>query len=273
MNADLFRQAVRGLALFCAMAPLAGVAHAGSLNVNPIRVTLSAKQPVAALTLRNAGAEPTVVQIETSAWSQSMGKDVLTPSSDVLATPPIFTIAPGATQILRVGLRKQPQASGELTYRLILREVPPKKPTPGLRVALTISMPVFVLPPSGVAPDVKWKATRTADGKIRMQATNGGNAHVQVGKIDLKAEGKDVGSRGVSEYVLPGNSREWVVDASAKHSVGTLLRVVAKTDAGMMEADVPLEAEVATAAAGTAATPTAASTTPPAATPASLAAR
>src|SRR6185312_9864851 len=145
--------ALWGLALLTAGV---STALAGSFTVNPVRLTLSATQAVAAVTVKNVGDEATVVQLETSSWTQHDGQDVLTSSSEILATPPIITIPPGASRIIRVGLRRAPDPQRELTYRLFLREVPPPEPlAQSLRVALLISMPVFVVPPQSVAPEVQ----------------------------------------------------------------------------------------------------------------------
>jgi fimbrial chaperone protein len=249
-------QAPSGLAVFFAALSVMGMgaAHAGSFSVNPVRVTLSAKQPVAAITVRNAGAEPAVVQLETSAWSQDQGKDVLVPSTDVLATPPIFTVAPGKTQILRIGLRRPSTATDETTYRLILREVPPATPAEGLRVALKISMPVFVVPAASVAPALQWRATRTADGQIRVRVTNTGTAHVQMTKIDLAlAEGgTELGSHTLADYVLPGNTRSWTVKTASPAAVGAKVRIKSMTDAGAFDTSAALEVETADGGAPTA---------------------
>ncbi len=254
MNRSIVGQAARGLAIFFAGC---GLAQASSFSVNPVRVTLSAKQPVAAITVRNSSAEPTVVQLDTNSWSQEQGKDALMPSGDLLATPPIFTIPAGGTQIVRVGLRGARTSSAEVTYRLLLREVPPTKPQlQGLRVTLNVSMPVFVLPATPVAPDLKWRATRAADGKVNVYATNSGNAHVQVGKLEVTAGGAAIGRREIAEYVLPGNTRNWTVDASNIPATGTKLHISATSDAGAFESDIALEADAsATAMASTGGAP------------------
>ena len=234
-------QVLRGLAVVTA--PLS-VAHAGSFAVNPVRVTLSATQTVAAVTVQNVGSEPTVVQLETSTWTQHDGADVLAPTSEVLATPPILTIQPGASRVIRVGLRRAPDARQELTYRLFLREVPPPEPiSQGLRVALLVSMPIFVVPPRLPAPDVHWRALRTQDGKIRVQATNTGASHIQLGQLDvaLSADGTKLSSRNMSEYVLPNNSREWTVDAKSLPPTGTLLSILDQADTGKVRSEVKLE--------------------------------
>jgi fimbrial chaperone protein len=241
MNRHLIGRALRGLAVFFAGL---GVAHAGSFSVNPVRVTLSSKQPVAAITVRNSGSEPAVIQLETSAWSQEQGQDVLVPSTDVLATPPIFTVAPGKTQILRIGLRRPAAGAGESTYRLVLREVPSSAQTTGLRVALMISMPVFVMPAREVAPKLEWRASRTTDGQIRVHATNKGDAHVQLTKIELAEGGKILGGRNVADYVLPGNTRSWLLK-SASAAADAKIQIRSVTDAGAFNLDVPLEVETA----------------------------
>lgn len=246
MNRSFIGQALRGLAFFSAALLGSTLAHASSFSVNPVRVTLSAKQPVAAITVRNADHEPTVVQLEATAWTQVEGKDVQVPSTDLLATPPIFTLPPGGSQIVRVGLRGARNVSSEVTYRLSLREVPSSQPSiTGLKVALRISMPIFVLPATPVAPDIQWRATREEDGKVRVTATNTGNAHVQLGKLDLLADGNVVGTRSIAEYVLPGNARYWTIETQGPLATGAPMRISATSDAGPLQADVPLEIDTA----------------------------
>lgn len=233
-----FGQAALGLAIFFCGAPLS---HAGSFTVNPVRVTLSADRAVAAITVHNDGSEASVIQLETSHWTQEGGKDVLTPSNEILATPPIFTLSPGASQIVRVGLRRAPDAQRELTYRLVLREVPPPQPiAQGLRVALAISMPVFVVSTGSSFSNLQWQAARLVDGRIRLQATNSGNAHVQVGAIELSsaAGASPVVRQSVATYVLPGNTRGWTFKSAVDVPVGTILRLDAATDGGDVRATV-----------------------------------
>ncbi len=242
MNRQTSGQAALGLALFLCGAPLS---HAGSFTVNPVRVTLSPDQAVAAITVSNAGAEASVIQLETSRWTQQDGRDVLTPTTEILATPPIFTLPPGGSQIVRVGLRRAPDAARELTYRLVLREVPPPQPiAQGLRVALAISMPVFVVSAHPAFSNLQWQAVRLGPGRIRLQATNTGNAHVQIGAVELSLAGGAspvvVARQSVATYVLPGNTRGWTFKSAADAPVGSTLRLDASTDAGDVKAAVTL---------------------------------
>lgn len=232
-------QALAGLALLTAGLT---TANAGSFTVNPVRLSLSAAQSVAAITVKNVGTEATVVQLETFSWAQHDGHDELNSSNEILATPPIITVAPGASRIIRVGLRRPPDPQHELTYRLFLREVPPPEPVAqGLRVALLINMPVFVVPARLAGPSLDWHAIRTRDGNIRIQARNTGPSHVKLGQLDIAAGSTSVASRNLAEYVLPENQREWTVTAKSAPPVGTLLNISSQADVGPLTATVTLE--------------------------------
>ncbi len=220
----------------------ASAASAGSFSVSPVRATLSASQPVGALTVRNTGTEPAVVQLEVVSWSQQDGKDVYTSTREVLATPPIFTVPAGGSQVVRVGLRRAPDPQRELTYRLFLQEVPPppKHDFQGLQIALRIGVPVFVLPAVAAKPVLRWQAARTPEGVLKLSLANSGNAHIQIVnfRLSLPDSAQPWVTQQVSAYVLPGQSRDWIVTANQVPPPGTVLHLFAQTDAGDMQAEV-----------------------------------
>ena len=232
-----------GLALLCAYST---PVFAGSFVVNPVRLTLSANQTVGSLTVKNVGDEATVVQLETQSWTQHDGKDELTPSTEILATPPIITVPAGGSRIVRVGLRRPVDQQRELTYRLFLREVPPPQPlAQGLRVALLISMPVFVEPPHIPGPQVQWHAVRLHDGNIQLQATNSGRSHIQLGQLHIAVagDGSPVATRDMADYILPDNSHTWTIAAQSMPPIGTQLSITSQADVGPVEATIALEDE------------------------------
>src|SRR5690349_2986499 len=96
-----------------------GPAAAGSIAVNPVRVSLTASNVSGALVVRNSGADASVVQLQVLSWSQQDGQDVYVPTKELLATPPIFTVPAGGSQTVRVGLRQRPDARNEAAYRVI----------------------------------------------------------------------------------------------------------------------------------------------------------
>jgi fimbrial chaperone protein len=230
-------QAVLGLALLI----LAGVAEAGAFGVSPIRITLTPQQPAGMLTVSNQSDEESVVQLQANAWSQQDGADVLEPTGDLIAVPPLFTLTPGGSQVVRLGLRRPPAAAGEVTYRLLLREVPPPPADDfmGLQVALNLSLPVFVLPAGGAQPELRWGLARAADGSVELQLNNAGDAHVQLQKFTLTdPEGNVRNSKALSVYLLPGQSRSWPLETDVLSGRWTLS---AETDVGPVEIELVLD--------------------------------
>jgi fimbrial chaperone protein len=223
-----------------------GAAHAGSFQLSPVRVDLRNGETAAALTVRTEGTEPVVVQTSLLAWTQADGADIYLPTQDALATPPIATIPPGGEQILRVGLRRGADPALERSYRLFVQEVPPP-PQPGfqgLRVALRMSVPVFVDPVAKVVRNPEWSATRLPDGRLRVSLANRGNVHLQITDFALRTtpDGPPLAGESQLSYVLAGQSRSWVLAVTgATVPPASALLLKAYTDAGELSASVKVE--------------------------------
>jgi fimbrial chaperone protein len=224
---------MRKIVLLGLLLPFAvATARAGSFAVNPVRLQLSAVQPTAVLHVTNNGKTSTVVQLSLFTWSQTNGKNVLTPTRKLLATPPIFTLPAGGKQIVRVGLLAKPAAHGETAYRLFMTQVPPR-PRPGFRglqVALRMSLPVFVAPRIGTAtPKLVWRIQRLGNGKVKLTVINNGTAHAQMSDLTLAASATGPALARPTTgngYVLPGTSRSWELKlkSRAKHGQMWVLR-------------------------------------------------
>ena len=219
---------------------------AGSFDVNPIRIDLSATARSAALSVRNSGDEAVVVQMSLVAWTQENGQDVYVPTKEILGTPPIATIPPGGEQIVRLGMRRAPDARNELTYRVFLQEVPPP-PKPGfqgLQVALRLSLPVFVQPRQGPAKaTLVWDLQLQGEDTLRLQLNNQGTGHIQVSEIEFFQPGqeKPVASQSSLAYVLPGQSRAWEFKTQSVRLKPTdRLRMKVTTDAGSVDTEIDL---------------------------------
>lgn len=235
------RAAHAAIGAACACALWSACAAGASLEVNPVRLTLSRAQLVAALTVRNAGDRPAVLHLKLMAWAQDGAADRYAPTRELLATPPIFTLAPGATQTVRVGLRRAIDAERELAYRLYLQEVPDSvsPAATGVRIALRIGVPVFVLPEAPAAPLLRWRAERAA-GAILLYAENTGKAHARIVALSLLADSRTA-AEAAGAYILPGQSWRWRLAVPRVPDAGARLRVSAKTDSGDLDADVALE--------------------------------
>jgi fimbrial chaperone protein len=207
---------------------------AGSIAVSPVRLDLSARQPVTVVKVLNDGTEPSVVQLDIVSWAQNATEDVYGATSELLATPPIFTVPAGGSQVVRVGLRRGPDAQRELTYRLFLQEIPPAAEPgfQGMRMALRIGVPVFVAPKAKTKQELSWRAVMAAGGGIKVSLANSGTEHVKIADLQLAMGDGGHASQvqRVSTYVLPGQSREWLVKMDGPLAAGSTIRLKAHTD-------------------------------------------
>jgi fimbrial chaperone protein len=225
---------------------LPGLAAAAGWSIDPVRLQLSQEEQAAALTITNDSDQPTSIQIRAVDWTQVNGKDVLTPTRELMALPPLVTIGPKAQQVIRVALRRKPDGTRELAYRINLQELPPP-PSPGfvgVQVALRIGLPVFVQPQSGaVAPKANWKVSRVAPDKLKVEVRNEGQAHIQISDLALYVAGGDqpVTDEKVSSYVLAGQTRTWLMKTKpAARMADARLRLKAYTDAQNVDTEVAL---------------------------------
>ena len=224
--------------------------HAGTFSISPLRVELSASAQTGALTIRNQDAAPVVVQAEAVLWQQSDGQDQLTPTRDVLVSPAVFTVPGNGSQLIRVALRVPADAQRELSYRVILTEVP-QRASPdftGLNVALRLSLPVFVAPVAVAKPLLEWSATRGADGTISLTARNAGNAHDRILTFSAAPSTGSASAmtQDVAAYLLPGQARTWTLDNKQNETASSTdwnrLRVKGTSEAGDFEVETSLEA-------------------------------
>ena len=201
-----------GLAALLALSP----AYAGTFTISPLRVDFADATGTAVLTVRNGDAKPVVVQTQGLAWSQEGGQDALTPSRDLLVSPAVFTLPAGGSQLVRVALRRNVDPARELTYRLLLQEVP-QEASPdfnGLQIVLRLSVPVFVEPRAPASPQIAWVAARGTDGKLSLSARNDGSAHARIHGFSVKTADGATTMLDQPElaYVLPGSTRHWTFD-------------------------------------------------------------
>lgn len=204
--------ALAGLAALFALSS----AGAGTFTISPLRVDFTGATSTAALTVRNEEAAPVVVQAEGFAWSQDGGQDAFLPTRDLLVSPAVFTLAPGGSQLVRVALRRGPDATRELSYRMMLQEVPQaaRPDFTGLQVALRLSIPVFVAPLAPAAPNLAWSARSGSDGRTIVAVRNLGDANARIHRFAVQAnDGKStVFEQPGLAYVLPGASRQWIIE-------------------------------------------------------------
>lgn len=210
-TAIICRAALGSPALFfLGAALLASEALATGIQITPTRVDLDGERRVVALTLENATDRNISFQTELFEWTQTNDGDHYEPTSDLLVTPPIFTVPAGEQQLLRIGLRRPPDRERELSYRLFIQELPESTPEEftGLQMVLRMSLPVFVAPAQGSSdPDLTWRLGYDEDGQPRLEVRNSGNGHAQITNLALQIGDRRI-EPGSMFYVLP-NARQY----------------------------------------------------------------
>src|SRR4051812_34447113 len=109
----------------CLAAITIPAAHAGSFSVSPVRIFMGMRDRATGVTIINEGDTDLVMQAELFEWKQKPdGTDDLQPTQDLVLAPPILRLAKGARQVVRLANLRAPTPGEQLTYRLIIREVP-----------------------------------------------------------------------------------------------------------------------------------------------------
>ena len=234
------RLTAAGLCMAAAIA-LPGDAVASNFRVSPVTLTLPANRPVGSLTITNGEDVPVSIQVSAFRWTQVDGKDVYTPTDDLIASPPIFTAATRAPQLVRIGVRHRvPNAA----YRVMLQEIPGPATANGVRIAVKLNLPLYIVADPAAKADVAWTAWRRPAGDIVLEARNTGGAIAQVTGIAHRA-----GTGGTSTVlsnamgvVLPQSMRQWEIGKHPELTTGTPLTLAIRTADGEHEVTANLAA-------------------------------
>ena len=184
---------------------------AGQFVVTPVRIYMKPTERATAVTITNEGDEELVMQADVFEWRQKPGgEDELTPSEDLFLSPPIVKLAPKARQVVRLARVRPAPSPQQLTYRMIIREVPEVRggdKDVQVQFALAFSMPVFITPP-GAKSQVDCTVERAAADAIRANCENAGSAYAQMREISLSSpSGEKLVSRDLGLYILPAVKR------------------------------------------------------------------
>ncbi len=220
---------------------------AGSIGIAPLRVDFDTNERNSVVRIVNTGTETMTMQVEALDWSQAEdGRDQYEATAEVIAVPPIFSVAPGETQLVRVGLLSDPLPEQERSYRLLFTELPPplvERAVTGLQIRLRVSIPAFSQAIVVDDPELELiEHEIVEDGRLRVKLRNPGNTHIRVSELTAfgLSLGQDVDQEfrlTSAKYVLSGSSMDFYFDIPPDYS---MTRLRAETDrAGVREFDVP----------------------------------
>ena len=226
---------------------LAWPVAAANLQISPVMINLRAGQGATGITMQNMGEATVYGQVRVYLWEQKDGDDVLTPTQDVVASPPIIQIEPKNSQMIRLVRRSQQLPAGELYYRILIDEIPKDDngPASGVDIRLRYSVPMFVLPADErAAPALAW-AVYKKDDHWMLRVRNSGTQRAQIGALVLSnAAGKQFDiAPGLFGYVLAGNVREWRLPTPGEADLSGTLGVKANINARPVSASTVARVE------------------------------
>lgn len=219
-------------------------AEAGLFSVTPVRIYLTTRDRATAVIVTNEGDTEIVMQADIFDWKQKAdGSEDLKLSEDLILAPPIVKLAPRSRQVLRLALTRPQPTAEQLTYRLVVREVPEVKlPEKGLQlqIALAFSLPVFITP-AGAKRQLICGIERGAANQLRAVCENAGSAYAQPVEFALSGTGGMLASRDTGGYILPNMKRSFdLIGTAGRLPAGKATLTVTQDDASKQTFDVML---------------------------------
>lgn len=192
------------------------------LQVSPILLKLSKSQPIEIFSVTNSSSENALFQTKVYDWQIPKNATVKKVITDFVVMPPIFSLKPNETKILR--LEAAPElfdGTEEKQYRLYLLEVMRK--TGGekvidnnpqeLKVILHLSVPI-VIEPDVIQKDFSWHFSFRDAKHLVVELENQSNVHVNVKGMNLYREYPQKTSiplitQNINDYVLNHSKKFW----------------------------------------------------------------
>lgn len=203
------------LFLFLLLVLLGVHARAADVSISPVRLAFSSDKNTDVLYVRNRSQDAIRMQLSVYAWAQDdLGKDVLTPTTEIVAFPKILEIAGGEERIIRVGSRAQ-GAGQEKTYRLYLEELPNETPVRTqvslIRTLTKVGIPVFLSPVQEMPQDAAMSSLTLTGAGLGVMVENPGNVHDVIQSVQvtgLDGNGNAIHVREVAGWYLLAGSRK-----------------------------------------------------------------
>ena len=211
-------------------------ASAGVFSVTPVRIFMAPTDRAIAVTITNEGDEELVMQADLYLWKQKPGgQDDLTLTEDMFLSPPILKLAPKSRQVVRLARLSAAKPTEQLTYRMIVREIPearPAKQDMQVQIALAFSMPVFITPP-GAKAKLDCTVERVSADTVKTTCENTGTGYSHPTSLLLtRNTGEKIASQESGGYILPGIKRSFELKLAQGNIPGGKAKLAATFDDG-----------------------------------------
>ncbi len=220
---------------------------ATSLRIKPVLIEAAAEQKATQIEVHNLDSEAVDLQFRVFRWSQGGGAEHLAATRDVVVSPPLATLSPGARQTVRIIRRTGAPLAGEESYRILVDEIPNLRRGQGKQVnfALRHSLPVFFGSGRGDPDQVSWSIRKDADG-LWIAANNRSDRRVRISDVEIiDAAGRRLAVRaGLVGYVLAGAAADWRLDAFDVNQAitGSQITIKAALESGPVHGIATLQA-------------------------------
>lgn len=231
------------LATLAAGTVIAAPAPGGGVSVMPVRLDLAPQRLSGSVQVQNGADRERRFQVEVLRWSHVDGEERYEPAPEMVANPPLFRVAAGGTQVLRVGRSGAPPTDLQAAYRLYVTEIPDANAPPGneLRMLMRFGVPVFVAPQAAVVEKLTWSARHTGKGLLQLAAVNEGNVQQRRARIvvsDADSSRTLWSQEGFVDLLAGGDRHQWPVKYAGP--APRRLRITALSDSGPVDAVVPV---------------------------------
>ena len=216
-------------------------AFAGTLQVSPIIIEMAQNISTTTENLENKGTSVITAQVRVFKWDQKDGKESLTPTTDVVASPPALKIQPGAKATVRIVRLSKTPVKDEESYRLIIDDIPPPPDKPGDSVSFAVrhAIPVFFQSP-GLKSQLSWSAGMKGD-QLEITSNNAGGLHSRLTQMSVTQGGKQIAVlNGLAGYVLGHDTNHWLFKVKGV-SAGTSLLLKASSNDGTINTTITVK--------------------------------
>lgn len=235
--------------------PTMGALANGSMSVRPMRINLENKQRSAEITVTNGSSTPELLRVEAMSWEQVGGKDLYSPTEELLVVPPLLRVEAGQERVVRLALRGLFSGTHERAYRIFLSEVPLKikSEVSNVQIAVRMGVPVYVnagkLKTAETTAGLNPSAEIDGAKRIHLQLANDGDRHIVISTIRIYSDiskSRSIGEKNENTVVFAGTSHSF--DLAANEALQLPMVLIQGTGAnGPFELTVPVMQAIPTA--------------------------